>query len=88
MCPDLLESNVAIPGDEVDDNIDVVEIRWDLADIHTAGSPDLIGELLQESIETPMVQVELLILEGGFGCHFVRLLTLPGSVVDNVRMVG
>ena len=25
--PDFLESNVAIPGDEVDDNINVVEIR-------------------------------------------------------------
>ena len=59
--PDLLDSNVAIPGDEVDDNIDVVEIRWDLADICPAGSPDSIGELLQESIETPMVQVELIL---------------------------
>ena len=38
--PDLLESNVAIPGD-AGDNIDVVEIRWDLVDICPAGSPDI-----------------------------------------------
>ena len=34
-----------------------------------------------------MVEIELVLLEG-FGCHFVKLLTLPGSVVDNVGMIG
>ena len=62
MRPGLLESNVAIPGDEVVDNIDVIEIRWDLVDICPAGSPDSIGELFQESIESPMVQQVELIL--------------------------
>ena len=74
------------PGDEVDDNIDVVEVRWDQVDICPAGRPDSIGKLFEESIETSMVEIEL-ILEG-FCCHFVKLLTLPGSVVDNVGMIG
>ena len=87
MRPDFLKSNVAIAGDEVDDNIDVVEIRWNLVNIRPAGRPDSIGELFEESIETSMVKIEL-VLEG-FGCHFVKLLTLPpGLVVDNVGMIG
>ena len=61
--PNLLKSNVAIPGDEVDGNIDVLEVRWDLVDIRPAGRPDSIGKLFEESIETPMVEIEL-VLEG------------------------
>ena len=88
--PDLLEINVAIPGDEVlNDNIHVVEIMWNLVDLRPAGRrPNSSGEPLEESIarDSHMVKVEL-ILEG-FGCHFVKLLTLAGSVVDNVYMAG
>ena len=31
------EYNGAIPGNEVDDNIDVVEVRWDLVDVGPTG---------------------------------------------------
>ena len=32
-----------------------------VVDIRPAGSPDSIGELFEESIETPMVEVELVL---------------------------
>ena len=57
--PDLLKSNVAIPGDKVDDNIHVVEVRWDEIDIHPTGRPDSIGELFEESIEETSMLVEI-----------------------------
>jgi hypothetical protein len=64
MCPDTFETDVPTPGDEVDGiGINVIEIWWNLIDVCPPQCPDSISELFEEAVETPMVEIEL-VLEG------------------------
>jgi hypothetical protein len=50
MCPDLFKTDVYIPGNEVDDDIDVLEIRSNVSDVCPPGCPNSITELFEEAV--------------------------------------
>jgi len=42
MCPDLFETDVSTPGDEVDSGINVIETWWNLGDVCPPGCPAIV----------------------------------------------